>query len=217
MSCRVASVVVLAAALAFSSASHAALKAGQDYETLQAAQPTQVPAGKTEIIEFFSFACPHCYEAHRKVLEWGHKLPSNVTFRQIPVVFDHPGWQPLAQAAWAMQATGDFDRLETPFFDAIHKEQKPLLDEKAITAWMVQHGVDATKFTMAWNSFSVNTHMAQNDRMIESYQITGVPMFVVDGRYTAGGTTFDQVLGNAATLAGQAKAAPAAAAAPKKS
>ena len=211
---RIPFALVLVAALAFSAASYAALQAGRDYQPLTAAQPTQVPAGKKEIIEFFSFACPHCYEAHRRVLEWAHKLPSNVTFRQIPVAFDHPGWEPLAHAAYAMQATGDFDRLESAFFDAIHKEQKPLFDEKAITAWMVQQGVDGKKFTTAWNSFSVSTHMAQNDRMIESYQISGVPMFVVDGRYQVGGTTFDEVLANAASLAAQAKAAPAAA--PKK-
>jgi len=215
------SAFVLAAVVAFSPAVHAALKAGKDYQPLPAAQPTQVPAGKTEIIEFFSFACPHCYEAHRKVLDWAHKLPSNVTFRQVPVTFDHPGWEPLAHAAYAMQATGDFDRLESAFFDAIHKEQKPLFDEKAITAWMTQHGVDGKKFTTAWNSFSVTTHMAQNEHMIESYQITGVPMFVVDGRYQVSGTTYDEVLGNAAALAGQAKPGPAkaapAAAAPKKS
>src|SRR6476620_1450996 len=101
MSRRIASAIVLAAALTLSSVSHAALQAGRDYEALQAPQPTQVPAGKTEIIEFFSFACPHCYEAHRKVLEWAHKLPSNVTFRQVPIAFNKPGWEPLAHAAYA--------------------------------------------------------------------------------------------------------------------
>jgi thiol:disulfide interchange protein DsbA len=215
MSRRIVSAVVLAAVMVFSSASHAALQAGRDYEPLQSPQPTQVPAGKTEIIEFFSFACPHCYEAHRKVLEWARKLPANVAFRQIPVAFDHPGWEPLARAAWAMQSTGDFDRLEGAFFDAIHKDQKPLFDEQAITAWMAQHGVPAAKFTAAWNSFSVNTHMSQNDRVIQSYQVSGVPMFVVAGRYIVSGATFDEVLANAATLASQTKAAPAAA--PKKS
>jgi thiol:disulfide interchange protein DsbA len=173
---------------------------------LHNAQPTEVAAGKTEIIEFFSFACPHCYEAHRKVLQWARKLPADVTFRQVPVAFDKPGWQPLARAAYAMQATGDFDRLESPFFDAIHKERQPLFDEKAITAWMAKHGVDAGKFTAAWNSFSVNTHMAQNDRMVVGYEISGVPMFVVDGRYNVLGNTYDQILANAVSLAEQAKA-----------
>jgi thiol:disulfide interchange protein DsbA len=217
MSRRFAFALALAAVLAVSSVSYAALQAGRDYQALPTPQPTQAPKGKTEIVEFFSFACPHCYEAHRKVLEWARKLPPNVTFRQVPVDFHKPGWEPLAHAAYAMQAMGQFDRLESPFFEAIHKEQKPLFDEKAITAWMVEHGVDAKEFTAAWNSFSVSTHMSQNDRMVEAYQVSGVPLFVVDGRYQVGGTTFDQVLANAAELASQAKAPPAPVAPPKKS
>jgi protein dithiol oxidoreductase (disulfide-forming) len=203
---RLASGAALALVLALSCPSHASVVAGKDYTPLQTAQPTQVPAGKIEIIEFFSFACPHCYESHRKVLEWAHKLPADVTFRQVPVAFDKPGWQPLARAAYAMQATGDFDRLESPFFDAIHKERQPLFDEQAITDWMAKHGVDRSKFTTAWNSFSVNTHMANSDRMAVSYEISGVPQFVVDGRYIVQGTTYDQLLANAASLAAQAKA-----------
>lgn len=206
MSRSIASGVVLAVFLAFASSSYASVEAGRDYTPLQSAQPTQVAAGKTEIIEFFSFACPHCYEAHEKVLAWARKLPADVTFRQVPVNFNHPGWEPLARAAFAMQATGDFDRLEGPFFDAIHKERQPLIEEKAITDWMVKHGVDRTKFTTAWGSFSVNTHMAQNDRMLVSYEVSGVPMFVVDGRYKALGNTYEQMLANAAALAAQAKA-----------
>ena len=206
MSRRIASGVALALALALSSASHASVVAGRDYTPLQAPQPPQVAPSKTEIIEFFSFACPHCYELHRKVLEWARKLPSDVALRKVPVSFDKPGWEPLAHAAYAMQATGDFDRLESSFFDAIHKERQPLFDQKAITAWMVKHGVDGAKFTAAWSSFSVNTHMAQNERMAVSYEIAFVPMFVVDGRYTVAWTAPDQMLANAASLAEKVKA-----------
>lgn len=213
---RIGFALTLAAALVFSSASQAAPQAGRDYEVLHAPQPTQVPAGKTEIIEFFSFACPHCYNANPKVLEWAHKLPSTVVFRRIPIVFDHPGWELLGRAAWTMQSTGDFDRLESAFFEALHKEQKQLFDEKAITDWMVQHGVDGKKFTAAWNSFSVNTHMSQNDKVVESYQIAGVPAFVVNGRYLVNGSSYDELLATAAALAVPAKAAPATAAAQKK-
>ena len=211
MSGRIASAVALALALALSTASHAAVVAGRDYTPLHNAQPTQVAPSKTEIIEFFSFACPHCYELHRKVLAWARKLPADITLRKVPVAYDKPGWQPLAQAAYAMQATGDFERLESAFFDAIHQERQPLFDQQAITAWMVKHGVDGAKFTAAWSSFSVGTRMAQNEGMQVRYEIGFVPMFVVDGRYTVTYTEGDQMLANTASLAesvlaGKAKA-----------
>jgi thiol:disulfide interchange protein DsbA len=195
-----------ATVLALSSTAYANVQAGREFEALHQPQRTEVPANQTEVIEFFSFACPHCYEFNRQLLSWAGKLPANVSFRQVPVGFEKPGWMPLARAAHAMQATGDFARLETPLFEAIHKERQPLFDEKSITAWMVKHGVDGAKFTAAYNSFGVTTRMAQNDRMVVSYEIGSVPSLVVDGRYTVLGRTFDELLMNTSGVIEKAKA-----------
>jgi protein dithiol oxidoreductase (disulfide-forming) len=191
---------------AFSTTVAANVVAGRDYAPLRQPQKPEVPANQTEVIEFFSFACPHCYEYHRKLMAWASKLPANVTFRQVPVGFEKPGWVPLARAAYAMQATGDFARLETALFDAIHKERQPLFDEKSITAWMVKHGVDGAKFTAAYNSFGVNTRMSQNQRMVIRYEVASVPMLVVDGRYNVLGRTFDEMLSNTSALIEKSKA-----------
>jgi len=211
MSFRMSSRFVLAAAalIALSSTALASVEAGRDYEVLHQPQRSEVAANHTEVIEFFSFACPHCYEFNRQLLAWAGKLPANVTLRQVPVGFQKPGWGALARAAHALQATGDFARLETPLFEAIHKERLPLFDEKSITAWMVKHGVDGAKFTAAYNSFGVNTRMAQNDRMVVSYEIASVPMLVVDGRYNVKGRTFEEMLTNTSAVIGKAKADPA--------
>ena len=34
---------------------------GVNYTRLVPAQPTDVPAGQVEVLEFFWYACPHCY------------------------------------------------------------------------------------------------------------------------------------------------------------
>ena len=205
--------VALAAAALFalssttlSGTASAAVEAGRDYAPLHQPQKPEVPANQTEVIEFFSFACPHCYESNRQLLAWAGKLPANVTFRQVPVGFDKPGWVPLARAAYAIQATGDFARLETPLFDAIHKERLPLFDEQSITAWMVKHGVDGAKFTAAYNSFGVNTRMAQNQRTVIGYEVALVPALVVDGRYNVLGRTFEEMLTHASALIDKARA-----------
>jgi protein dithiol oxidoreductase (disulfide-forming) len=208
MSLRMSVRAALAAAAVFalSSIAHANVVAGREFEALHQPQRTETPANQTEVIEFFSFACPHCYEFNRQLLSWAGKLPANVSFRQVPVGFEKPGWMPLARAAHAMQATGDFARLETPLFEAIHKERLALFDEKSITAWMVKHGVDGAKFAAAYNSFGVNTRMAQNDRLVVSYQIAQVPALVVDGRYNVLGRTFDEMLANTSAVVEKAKA-----------
>jgi thiol:disulfide interchange protein DsbA len=202
---------IAAALLAVSSASLADVVPGKDFTTLRQPQTTEVPANKIEVIEFVNFACPGCNALHRPIMAWKAKLPADVTFRRVPIDFRKPGWGPLARAFYALEATGDLDRVDTALFDAVHKERQPLFDEKSITAWMVKHGVDGAKFTAAYNSFGVNTRVAQNDRIIARYEIGSVPSIVVDGRYMPAGNSYDEMLRNAAALIAKAKAERAAA------
>ena len=202
--------IAAAALILISSTGYANVVAGRDFTALRKPQPTEV-VGKVEVIEFINFACPGCYQMHRRIMAWAAKLPGNVSFRRVPVVYDgHKGWGPLARAFYALEATGDLHRLDTALFDAIHKERLPLFEERAITAWMVKHGVDGAKFTAAFNSFGVNTRISQNDRMLMNYQITSVPAVVVDGRYSVLGDSYDSMLSNASELIARANAGRAA-------
>jgi protein dithiol oxidoreductase (disulfide-forming) len=201
--------LVAAALVAFSPASFAAIAEGKDYTVLREAQPTEAK-GKVEVVEVFSYACPHCFEMHPRITAWAAKLPADVVFRKIPAAFRNPGWVPLARAYYALEATGDLKRVEGDLFQAIHRQQLPLFDEKAITDWVVKQGVDAAKFTTAWNSFGVNTRINQNERQMTGYEVSGVPFMVVDGRYVVLGNSYDQMLANANELISKVKAERAA-------
>lgn len=192
--------VLLAAAMAvFSSGSLASVVEGKDYTVLREAQPVD-SKGKIEVLEVFSFACPHCHEMHPRITAWAGKQPADVVVRKIPAGFRNPGWTPLARAYYTLEATGDLKRLEGPLFEAIHRERQPLMDEKTITDWAVKQGVDRTKFSTAWNSFGVNTRMSQNERQMVGYEVSGVPMIVVDGRYIVRGNSYEEMLANAGEL-----------------
>src|SRR5688572_10390957 len=192
--------LIAAAAMAvFSSGSLASVVEGKDYTVLREAQPVE-SKGKIEVVEIFSFACPHCSEMYPRITAWAGKLPADVVLRKIPAGFRNPGWIPLARAYYALESTGDAKRLEGPFFEAIHREHLPLIDEKAITDWVVKQGVDRAKFSAAWNSFGVNTRMNQNERHMVGYEVSGVPMIVVDGRYVVTGASYEQMLANAGEL-----------------
>jgi thiol:disulfide interchange protein DsbA len=47
---------------------------------------------------------------------------------------------------------------------------------------------DATKFSEAFNSFSVNTKAGQARKLAEAYRIDGVPAIGVGGRFWTSGT-----------------------------
>jgi protein dithiol oxidoreductase (disulfide-forming) len=202
--------LLVAAALAvFSSGTLASVVEGKDYTVLKEPQPVE-NKGKIEVLEVFSYACPHCFEMHPRISAWAGKQPSDVVLRKVPAGFRNPGWIPLARAYYALESTGDLKRLEGPLFEAIHRERQPLVDENAITEWVAKQGVDRAKFSAAWNSFGVNTRMSQNERQMVGYQVTGVPMIVVDGRYTVLGNSYDQLLANAAGLVAKVRAERAA-------
>ena len=61
----------LAAGLA--QASPAAPVAGKDFEVMKSPQPVSAPAGKVEVIEFFWYGCPHCYEFEPTIEAWVKK------------------------------------------------------------------------------------------------------------------------------------------------
>ena len=54
------------------------------------AQPVAVstPSGKIEVIEFFSYGCPHCFALEPTLETWAKQLPPDVVFKRVPVGFN---------------------------------------------------------------------------------------------------------------------------------
>jgi protein dithiol oxidoreductase (disulfide-forming) len=178
--------IVGLAFLALSTAPQASIVAGHDYVVLNTPQ-RQDNNGKIEVVEFFSWGCPHCYEFYPKLSRWLSTLPKDASFKRVPVGLGHPEWEALAKAYYALQATGDVNRLDSQIFEDIHKNHVWLYDEQSITAWVAKHGVNAANFTAAFRSFGVNTSEAQAEQKSVDYRIPGVPTLAIDGKYTVTG------------------------------
>jgi thiol:disulfide interchange protein DsbA len=65
---------------------------------------------------------------------WVGTLPKDASFKRVPVGLGHPEWEALAKAYYALQSTGDVDRLDSQIFEDIHKNHVWLYDEQSITA-----------------------------------------------------------------------------------
>jgi protein dithiol oxidoreductase (disulfide-forming) len=191
--------IVALAFLALSTSPQASIIAGHDYAVLNTPQ-RQESNGKIEVVEFFSWGCPHCYEFYPMLSRWLGTLPKDASFKRVPVGLGHPEWEALAKAYYALQVTGDADRLDSPIFEDIHKNHVWLYDEQSITAWVGKHGVDVAKFTAAFRSFGVNTSAGQAEQKAVVYRLPGVPALAIAGRYTVSGnqakmlTTSDQLI-----------------------
>ena len=181
--------------LVVSPAPQAALEEGKNFTTLAPPQPTSQHS-KIEVVEFFSYGCPHCAHFYPLLNAWVAKLPADVLFRRVPVGFNRDLWINLQRAYYALDASGDLARLDGPLFHALHEERKPLIDESSITDWVGRNGGNADKFAAAYISLPINKETVQADQMAADYRIEGVPTLAIDGRYvTRGAASADEEAG----------------------
>lgn len=171
-------------------------KAGVEYRELATAVPTDSP-GKIEVIEFFWYGCPHCYNFEPVIEPWLKKLPKDVHFRRVPAMFNEE-WALGGRAFFALEAIGEGERLHKPLFDAVHTGSRlRVADEAALTEWLGKQGVDTKKFAAAYRSFSVEGKLKRAAQLTQAYKIEGVPSMAVNGKYlvvTDNLKSFEQLL-----------------------
>jgi len=182
----------------------AAQTAGREFVVLNPVVPTDAP-GKVEVVEFFSYGCPHCGDFNPLLNLWAAKLPADVVLKKVPVSFGRAAWGNAAKLFYALEVTGDLKRLESDVFKAIHQERTNLFDEKTIVSWVAARGVDRKKFTDAFGSFGVQSKLRRGDQMAAAYKIEGVPALAVDGKFLIATLPFEQQLAVADKLIARAR------------
>jgi thiol:disulfide interchange protein DsbA len=154
---------------------------GEGWDPVDPPVPTTAASGKIEVLEFFWYGCPHCYDIEPEMEEWLSKQ-SAVDFRLVPAPLNEK-WAVHSHFYYAAEALGVLDKLHKPLFDAMHKEKKRLFDKQSLIDFAVRQGVDREAFTDAWNSFSVFVKVQQARKLGKRFQLTGVPTIGINGQY----------------------------------
>jgi len=94
-------------------------------------------------------------------------------------------WMPGAKLYYTLEQMNLLNKLHNKVFDAYHMENINLNDPNVLGDWIAKQGVDRNKFEAVYQSFSTQSKAAQGGRLATSYAITGVPAFVIDGKFTA--------------------------------
>ncbi|TMH47063.1 MAG: thiol:disulfide interchange protein DsbA/DsbL [Betaproteobacteria bacterium] len=153
------------------------------YTELNPPQPTDTDGKKVDVVEFFWYGCPHCYNLEPLLETWTKKLPPDVQFRRIPAVFNER-WGHDAAIYYSFEALGVLDKLHRPFFDAIHRDHLRTDDPQAMTEWLSRQGVEPKKFFDTMKSFGVQSKTRRAAQLSVAYKIDGTPAMAVQGRYT---------------------------------
>ena len=178
------SAAALGLAISFSGLSGAQspkIEEGFDYRILPTPQPLE-SKGKVEVIEFFWYGCPHCYDFEPELNAWLKRQPKDVIFRKVPVAF-RDDFMPHSQLFYALEAMGKGDALNDKVMYAMHKENKRLMTENEIADWVTTQGIDRNTFLATYRSFAVVSKARAARQMADTYRIDGVPTVVMQGRY----------------------------------
>jgi thiol:disulfide interchange protein DsbA len=159
---------------------------GTHYTKLGQPAPVSVPAGKIEVVEFFSYGCPHCFTLEPTLEAWAKRLPNDVVFKRVPVGFNAL-YENYQKIFYALEAMGALDKMHMKVFNAIHQQRQRLDKEADIVAFMAANGIDGDKFMEQYKSFSVQTKVRQAQQLSQSYKIEGVPAIGVQGRFVTSG------------------------------
>ena len=167
---------------------------GVNYTLIVPAQPTSVPTGQVEVLEFFWYACPHCYDIDELVETWRKNKPAYISFSRVHVTWSE-GHRSLAHLFYTLQSLGKLEQLHAAVFKEIHVNGNPLVaadpgdeaeTERIQTAFAKKQGIPEDVFKKAYHSFSVEGNdMQKADELVQRYRIDGVPTFVINGKYVA--------------------------------
>lgn len=159
-----------------------ALQEGVDWSPVNPSQPGDTP-GKIEVLEFFSYGCPHCREMHPHIATWAARLSRDVAVRHVPVSFGRAAWASLVRLYYTLDAEGLLARFDQAVFDAIHQRRVNLFTDKAIFDWVGAQGVDTDKFRATFSSFGIGSKLARAEALTANYKVDAVPRLVVAGRF----------------------------------
>jgi thiol:disulfide interchange protein DsbA len=163
---------------------------GVNYKLLVPAQPTDAGPDQVEVVEAFWYACPHCYALEPYLQSWKAKKPPSVLFKVMPVMWG-PVHRAHAQLFYTLQALGKEEELHGAVMQEVQVNHNMLASNDPIETEQMQmefarrHGIKEEDFRKQYHSFAVETNLQRAEQLTRRYKVEGVPLFVINGKYTA--------------------------------
>jgi len=180
---------------------------GKDYLSLDKRVPTDVGAGKIELIEFFWYSCPHCNAFEPQFANWKKAAPKDVVVQRVPVRF-RDDFEPQQRAYYVFESLNMVEAMHGKLFHAIHTERQQLSSAQALAAWADKNGLPEKKFIETYNSFGVASKARRATQLQDAFKVQGVPALGIAGRFYTDGSltqTMDRALQVAEYLIGEVR------------
>ena len=158
------------------------------YRTLDPALPPvagvlgDTPRDKIEVIQFFYYGCPHCFDQQPLIEDWLAKKPADVEFRYLPTLRDDK-WLVLTRAYFTLEKFGEAARLHRPIYDVINFDGINLGEEEKLFAWVARNGVERNRFVEVYQSEEIKGKVDAVRKLSSDYNVRATPTIVVAGKY----------------------------------
>lgn len=163
---------------------------GLDYEIIQTPQPMLSPVkGKIEVVEVFSYACPHCAHFQPLIGAWKKKIPADVNF-----IYMHAAgggaWERFARGFYAAESKKILPRTHEAIFKSIFeaREMTPNASLDEIADFYVKYGVNKQNFLDTMMSKAINDKVAKSTQFSIRTGANSTPTIVVNGKYRISAT-----------------------------
>ncbi len=173
---------LIAASVAFGAGTSAPKwEAGKSYIVIDPPQPTKT-GNKIEVLEVFSYACPHCAHFQPYAEKLKASLSATAQFRLMPADFQ-PLWVLFARGFDVANGLGLVDKTHQAMFDAIYRDHQPMTSLDQIADFYAEHGADKATFLSTAQSFVIDGDLAQAHQMAVNYGIDSTPTLIINGKY----------------------------------
>lgn len=173
-------------------ASPASFVEGKDYIRLDS-QVMPADPSKIEVMEVFSYACPHCFHFEPLLQSWAKKQAADVALVQTHASFN-PHWVIYQRGYYTVQTLKVKDKVQDAIFNSIHVAHQELETAQAWADFLSLYGVDKAVTLKTFDSFGVTSQMKQADNRVRDYKISSTPQIVIDGRYRIAVTKHEDIL-----------------------
>lgn len=139
---------------------------------------------KIEVVEVFSYLCPHCYRLEPAVKKWKKTLGDDVVLIRKHAQFNRQ-YLAYAKLHVAVQLLNIEDQVDRDIFKSVHEKQAFKFEPEEQFDLVANAGVDKSRFLKTFDSFTHKTRLKQVEKEMLAYKVTGVPAMIVNGKYRA--------------------------------
>jgi thiol:disulfide interchange protein DsbA len=134
--------------------------------------------GVIEVVEIFSYTCPHCKSFQAYLGPWHEDLADDVDFQRISI-----GPEPLVRSFYTAEVLGIIDDSHDALFSALHDERQPFRSFEDLAEFHAQFDVSQGEFESTAESFPVESRIRRGNASAGKWRVRSTPTVVVNGKW----------------------------------